>query len=206
MMAEALFATPFVLWGSPVTWAELLAVGLSVAAVTCNVREIHWGWPMAAIASLLLAALFWHNRLYGNASLHLLLATVDLWGWWQWLRGRRATGDRLRVALLPPRGRVACLLAGAALWPAIAGFLASTDTDVPWWDAFPTAWSLVAQVLLARKFLENWALWILVDVVAIGLFAYKGLWFTAGLYALYIALCIAGLREWLRRLPPRRLA
>ncbi|TFY97140.1 nicotinamide riboside transporter PnuC [Ramlibacter humi] len=200
-MAESLFATAFVLWGSPVSWLELAGVVISLVMVACNIREVHWGWPLAIVASLMYFAIFWRSKLYGDAGLQLFFATVAFWGWWQWLRGHRADGHELHVALLTPKQRFLTLLAGALLWPLTGLFLLRfTDTDVPWWDAFPTAWSLVGQYLLGRKYLENWVVWILVDVVGVGLFAYKGLWFTAALYAVFVVMCVAGLREWLRRL------
>jgi nicotinamide mononucleotide transporter len=71
-----------------------------------------------------------------------------------------------------------------------------TDTDVPWWDAFPLAVSVVAQILLGRKYLENWLLWAVVNIVSIGLFAYKGLWLTTLLYALFAGLSVWGWRAW----------
>jgi nicotinamide mononucleotide transporter len=88
-----------------------------------------------------------------------------------------------------------------ACWPAIGLFLRHfTDTDVPWWDAFPTATSLVGQFLLGRKYIENWLVWIGVNVVSVGLFAYKGLWLTVILYTLFIALSVIGWRAWQRKL------
>jgi nicotinamide mononucleotide transporter len=75
-----------------------------------------------------------------------------------------------------------------------------TDTDVPWWDAFPTAVSLVGQYLLARKRIENWLAWIAVNTVAASLFAWKSLWLTALLYLIFIALSVVGWRHWLARL------
>ena len=93
------------------------------------------------------------------------------------------------------------LAACALLWPATGLFLKTfTDTDVPWWDAFPTALSVVGQFLLGRKFIENWAVWIVVNVVSVGLFAYKGLWLTVALYTVFIALSVVGWREWKRKL------
>lgn len=206
-MAETLFAPAFALWGSPVSWLELVAVVLSLAMVACNIREVHWGWPLAIVASLLYFAFFWHQRIYGAALLQLVFAAFGLWGWWQWLRGRRDDGSALRVALMSGRARVVALLAGALLWPAVAGILLTlTDTDVPWWDGFSTAWSLVGQWMLARKYLENWVVWILVDVAAVGLYAYKALWPTAALYLVFSAMCVAGIREWRRRLRAPRAA
>jgi nicotinamide mononucleotide transporter len=75
-----------------------------------------------------------------------------------------------------------------------------TDTDVPWWDAFPTAISLIGQYLLARKRLENWAAWFIVNVVAAGLFAWKDLWLTCLLYIVFIALSVIGWRSWSARM------
>ena len=200
--ATPLFASAFVLWGSPVTWLEILAFGLSVAMVACNIRVDVLGWPLAIVASLLYFLLFWKSRLYGDASLQLFFAAVAGWGWWQWLRGTDETGRALQVRTLGLRGRAVALVALALAWPATGVFLARfTDTDVPWWDAFPTAWSLVGQVLLGRKHLENWAVWIAVDVVAVALFAYKGLWLTALLYLVFVVLCVAGWRAWRARLP-----
>ena len=73
-----------------------------------------------------------------------------------------------------------------------------TDTDVPWWDAFPTAASVLGQWLLGRKYVENWPVWIVVNVVGVGLFAYKGLWLTVVLYALFVAMSVVGWRAWRR--------
>jgi len=206
-MVFDLFAPAFTLWGSPTTWLEIVAFVLALAMVFCNIREIHWGWPLAIVSSLLYCALFWRSRLYGEAGLQVLFAVVALWGWFQWLRGRRADGSALRVAQLTPRGLAIMLAACAGLWPLTGLFLKTyTDTDVPWWDAFPTAVSVVGQFLLGRKYIENWLVWIAVNVVSVGLFAYKGLWLTVLLYALFVALSIVGWRAWQARLAPQPAA
>ena len=196
-----MFAEAFVLWGAPTTWLEVIAFVLALAMVGCNIREIHWGWPLAAISSVLYCALFWRSKLYGDAALQVFFALVALWGWAQWLRGLRDDGGALTVSQLSRRGLLASLATGALLWPATGWFLKTwTDTDVPWWDAFPTAVSVIGQILLGRKFLENWAVWLLVNLVSVGLFAWKSLWLTAVLYALFAALSIVGWRAWRRRL------
>jgi nicotinamide mononucleotide transporter len=180
---------------------EIVAVALALAMVFCNIREIHWGWPLAIASSLLYVEIFRGSKLYGDAALQVFFAVVALWGWFQWLRGHRADGSVLHVTRLRRRGLVLTFAASAVLWPATGWFLKTwTDTDVPWWDGFPTALSIVGQFLLGRKFIENWAVWIVVNVVSVGLYAYKGLWLTAGLYLVFIALSFAGWQEWKRRL------
>ncbi len=200
-MSEALFLEAFTLWGSPTTWLEIVAVVIALAMVGCNIREIHWGWPLAIISSLMYFALFWRSKLYGEATLQIFFVVVAFWGWFQWLRGHRGDGSALLVARLSRHGLLTTVLAGALLWPITGLFLKIyTDTDVPWWDAFPTAISLVGQFLLGRKYIENWAAWIIVNVVSVALFMHKGLWLTVVLYTVFIVLRVVGWRAWQRRL------
>ena len=138
---------------------------------------------------------------YGDAALQVLFVVLAGWGWAKWLRGRRSDGSPLVVTRLGGRGQLTAIAAWALLWPATGFFLLRfTDTDVPWWDAFPTAGSLVGQYLLARKYCENWLAWLGVNVIGAGLYAYKGLWITALLYALFAALSVAGWRAWQKQL------
>ena len=200
-MSEFLFLEAFTLWGSPTTWLEIAAVVIALTMVGCNIREIHWAWPLAIISSLMYFALFWRSKLYGEATLQVFFVVVAFWGWFQWLRGHRDDGSALRVARLSRRGLLNTVLAGALLWPVTGLFLKTwTDTDVPWWDAFPTALSLVGQFLLGRKYIENWAAWIVVNVVSVALFIHKGLWLTVVLYTVFIVLSVVGWRAWQRRL------
>ena len=206
-MPEFFSATAFVIWGAPTRWMEVLAAGIALVMVGCNMREIHWGWPLAILSSLLYFGVFAEARIYGDASLQLFFAVVALWGWAQWLRGHRGDGRALTVARLSPRGMALALLACAVAWPAVALFLRRfTDTDVPWWDGFATGVSLVGQFLLGRKFIENWLAWIAVNIVSVGLFIHKGLWLTVGLYAVFTVLSVAGYLAWRQRLQPMAAA
>jgi hypothetical protein len=137
--AAPLFAVAFSLFGAEATWLELVAVVLAIAMVVLNIRVNPLAWPLAIVSSLLYFLLFWKSRLYGEASLQILFVAVAGWGWWQWLRGTDAAGKRLAVRALDVRGRWIAVAVMGLAWPAIALFLArATDTDVPWWDAFPT--------------------------------------------------------------------
>ena len=196
---QPLFASAFTLWGSPVTWLEIVACVLAIAMVICNMRVNPTGWPLAIVSSLLYFALFWNSKLYGDASLQILFIVVAGWGWWQWLRGTEPDGSALRVRSLGAQGRLFAVAAVLVGWPAIGLFLRRyTDTDVPWWDAFPTAASIVGQWLLGRKYVENWPAWVIVNVVSVALFAYKGLWLTVALYAVFVAMSFVGWRAWRR--------
>jgi nicotinamide mononucleotide transporter len=167
--------------------------------VACNMRVNPLAWPLAIASSALYLIVFWQAKLYGDGALQVLFIAIAAWGWWQWLRGTQADGRTLAVRHLTPRGRAAALAAFALLWPATGLFLdRATDTDVPWWDAFPTAGSVVGQWLLARKYVENWPAWAAVNAVGIALFAYKGLWPTTLLYGVFLALSFAGWRGWQR--------
>jgi len=197
--ARPLLAPAFSLWSSPVTWVEMLAFGLSLAMVVCNIRVNVAAWPLAIGASLLYFLLFWESRLYGEAGLQIFFAVVAGWGWWQWLCGREADGSALRVRHLSGRARLGLLAAVALAWPLLGAFLRqATDTDVPWWDALPTAGSLAGQWLLGRKYVENWPVWVAVNAVSIGLFAWKGLWLTVLLYLLFLLMALWGWRAWQR--------
>ena len=196
---QPLFAPAFVAWGSPFTWLEIVAFVLSIWMVVCNMRVQPIAWPLAMIASLLYALLFVDGRLYGEAGLQLFFVAMAGWGWWQWLRGRQADGSALHVRTLGARGRAVALLLLIVAWPATGIFLRRyTDTDVPWWDAFPTAASVLGQWLLGRKYVENWPTWVVVNVVSVALFAYKGLWLTVLLYLVFVAMSFAGWRAWRR--------
>ena len=203
---QPFFAPAFTVWATPVSALEAVAFVLAIVMVVLNMRVNPIAWPLAIVSSLLYFALFWNSRLYGDASLQIFFALIALWGWWQWLRGHAADGSSLAVRYLSPQGRLMNLAAFLLLWPAMGWFLKRmTNTDVPWWDAFPTAGSLVGQWLLGRKYVENWPVWIAVNAVAIGLFAYKALWLTVLLYAIFVAMSLVGWRHW-RHLAAMRAA
>lgn len=206
-----------VAWGYPLSLLELLAFALALACVVLEVLEIHWAWPLAFVSSLLYGWLFQIHRLYGEAGLQLFFAAMAIWGWTQWLYGRRggagpAADDPpgLRIARLPAR-RWPLLAAGwLAGWGLLGlGLARFTDTDVPWFDAFPTAGSVLGTLLMGRKLVEAWPVWLGVNVAGTALFLYKSLYLTAILYAIFCVLAALGWHRWLRELRaerPRRAA
>ena len=182
---------------------ELAGFVLSLAMVYCNIKEIHWGWPLAIVSSALYGVVFWNSQLYGEASLQAMFILGALWGWHQWRRGAQKVADNtpleapLQISHLSAKEWRQ--VAGATLlaWPALAYFLNRyTDSDVAVWDGLVTALSLLGQYLLARKKLENWAVWLLVNLMTVGLMLLKSLWLTSLLYVLFAILSYVGLKAW----------
>jgi nicotinamide mononucleotide transporter len=174
---------------------ELVSFALAVATVWLNIRQNHWAWLFAILSSATYGVVFFGARLYGDMALQGVFITVSFWGWYQWLRGNE--GRALGVSTLTARGRVLAGVAWLAGFVLLAWFLRTyTDTDVPHADAFLTAGSLVGQALLSRKKLENWHVWIIVDVLYVALYVHKGLMLTAVLYGMFVAMAVAGLMAW----------
>jgi nicotinamide mononucleotide transporter len=198
--ARPLLAPAFTAWGSPVTWLEIAAFVLALAMVAANMRVHPVAWPLAIASSLLYALLFADSRLYGEASLQLFFVTIAFWGWWQWLRGTVDGTAPLVVRHMTLRQRGVAAAATLAAWPLLGLLLQhGTDSDVPYFDALPTVASVAGQVLLGRKFVENWPVWVGVNIVSVALFASRGLWLTVLLYALFTVLSFVGWRAWRRR-------
>jgi len=176
---------------------EIAGFVLGLTMVVCNIRQWHWAWPLSIASSLLYFVVFKDSLLYGEAGLQLVFVAISLWGWWQWLRRTEDAQPALAIQHLSARGWMVVLICSAALWPALALLLQGfTNSDVAWWDALPTALSLVGQVLLGRKYLENWLVWGVVNVISVALFAHKGLWLTCVLYALFTGMSVWGWRAW----------
>jgi nicotinamide mononucleotide transporter len=181
---------------SPYEVAELAGVVFGVLAVWLTVRESLWCWPTGLVYVALYIVVFHHVKLYAGMGLQAVYGGLCLYGWYQWLHGGRDRGA-LSVSRIPARALAILLAAGAAGSVLLGTTLSrATDASLPALDSSLTAFSLVAQAMVTRKWIENWILWIVVDVVYVGMYAYKGLFATAGLYALFLVLAAMGLREW----------
>lgn len=185
------------LLGLATTPLESISFVLAAITVLLNIGQNHWAWLFSILSSATYALVFFEARLYGDTGLQLVFIALSIWGWCQWLKVGSDDGAAVQVSRLGARGwgwSACAWLAGFAL---LAWFLRRyTDTDVPRIDGFLTAGSLLGQWLLARKKLETWLVWIVVDILYVGLYLYKNLTLTAILYAVFVALALAGLRAW----------
>ena len=168
-------------------------------SVWLYVKENVWAWPVGLANSALFAVLFLQARLYADMALQGVYIVLGVLGWYLWLRGgKRKAGvaiartDRWTAATLT-------LLAVGATY-GLTLFLRSVGDAAPFLDALTTVLSLIAQYLLTRKLIENWAVWIAADVIYIGLYASRELYLTGLLYLVFLCMCVAGLRAWRRAL------
>ena len=186
------------LFGLATTPLELISFVLSVITVLLNIRQNHWAWLFAIISSAAYGWVFFGARLYGDMGLQVVFIVVSVWGWYSWLHGG-AQRQALDVTRLDRAGWIVSLAGWTVGFVLLAWFLKTfTDTDVPHADGFLTAGSLLGQVLLSRKKVENWHAWIAVDILYVGLYVYKNLILTAILYGVFVLMAIVGLRAWRR--------
>jgi nicotinamide mononucleotide transporter len=179
---------------------EWVAAGLGVINVGLLVRRSIWNYPFGLAMVTLYFFVFFEARLFSDALLQIFFFAVQLYGWRNWLQAKQAAGD-VPVGLLSGRERLiwaAGTMAASLVWG--LGMHLFTPAAAPFVDAFVAGASISAQILLARRKLENWPVWILVDVVAIGLYWSRDLHWTAGLYCLLLLLSIAGFIDWRRKL------
>jgi nicotinamide mononucleotide transporter len=185
---------------------EYVAAGLGVINVALVVRRSVWNYPFGLIMVSLYFFVFFEARLYSDALLQIFFFVVQLYGWRNWLRAKQAAGE-VPVAVLTPPERLAWAAATAAASLAWGlGMTRYTDAAAPMIDAVIAGMSIAAQILMARRLIENWVLWVVVDAIAIGLFASRGLYATSALYALFLLLSIIGFVGWRRALRGRAVA
>ncbi len=198
--AAALQRTDLVVLGYEVSRAEWLGAALGLWMVVCNARVHPLGWPLAMISSLLYALVFMDNHLYGQAALQVVFVIMAAWGLWQWIRPLDDCEAAPQPRPAPAAVRRHAALAALLLWGLLGTLMArTTDHPAPYADALPTAGSLVATWLLARKFSDNWAVWLLVTLSSLLLFAHQGLWLTVGLYSVFALMSGWGWWMWVRR-------
>lgn len=200
---------------------EIIGTVLGVLGVWLMIRQNIWGWPVGLVQVAVYGWVFYDAKLYSDAILQVFFFVIQGYGWWHWQRksGARAPvlrrpGDggappagqeRSEVAAPPGLPVTRLALGGIAGWVGLGVVVTvawgtymqrTTDAAMPHWDAFILVFSLIAQWLQARKNLENWPLWVVVNTVAVGVYWVKDLRLTAGLYVVFWVMALWGWREW----------
>ena len=175
---------------------EIIAVIISIIGVTLTIKRQMWCWFFNFIAFVLYAYIFYEYKLYGETILQFIFIVMNLYGFYHWRKGK-VEEHTIRIE----KSNAPTLVMQMVL-ASIAGLLFGlglhyfTDASLPILDAQLAAFSLLATYWTTQKYIATWVLWVIVDIVYVGMFFYKSLYLTAGLYAVFIGLAILGWKQW----------
>lgn len=182
---------------------EILGFFTGAVCVYLNTRQNVFGWFFGIINAVLYFAVFWQVRLYADMGLQGYYFFTSIYGWWMWLYGGKSH-DGVQVSKTPIRlypifGLVFVLT--TVSWGFLLGRF--TDASLSYVDSALTVASLIAQWMMARKYIENWLIWIVADALYVGMYFYKDLHLTAILYAVFLVLAVMGYVQWRKDLQKR---
>lgn len=180
---------------------QIVGVTLGLLYLWLEYRANTWLWVVGMLMPCVHSVLYFRSGLYADFAMQIYYIAAGLYGLTAWLIGDKRKERKLEIAHTPLRLVVPLVVIYAVLHIAIYFILVHlTDSSVPFWDSMTTAMSMVAMWMLSRKYMEQWLVWCVVDAVTVGLYLYKGIPLTAGLYTLYTALAIAGYLRWKREI------
>ena len=179
---------------------EAVSVLLGIVYLVLAIRESLWCWPAAFLSSVLTMAVVFDARLYSEVALNAYYAAMAAYGWYQWrYGGRRQGAAELPIAVWPLKMHAVAIGGSLALAAVVGSYMSRhTQAAFPYLDAFVTVASVVTTYMVARKILENWLYWLVVDSLALYLYWQRELYLYAGLFALYLVLVVLGLVRWHR--------
>lgn len=183
---------------------ELLGVLFALIYLWFSIRQKIWLWPFGILTSTFYILVFFRSQLYADMGLQVYYLVISIYGWYHWLYGAPGkTRDALPVSVTGRRMAVILLLITIAVYwilvlalKYIPVWLEIPASSLLYWDAFTTAASIVATWMLARKLIEQWLVWVVVDLTSMGLYIYKGLYLTSGLFMVYSVLAVVGYLAW----------
>lgn len=180
-----------------IDFLELLGLIFGLLAVWYLIRENILTWPSGIIYVLISFIIFYKTKLYADLALHFVFLILNIYGWYFWIHGKKEKDQDLPVTTISNRIMMVLLFV-CAVGVYIMGtlFRKYTDAAVPYWDSTTTVLSLAGMWLTARKKIESWYYWLVVDILATGIYVYKGIYFYATLYGIYIFLALAGYYSW----------
>jgi len=176
---------------------EWCGVFTGILCVWLAAKNNIFNWPIAIVSVLIYIFIFYESKLYADMGLQFYFLVMNIYGWYFWYQHQNAEETGSSMSSITKK-EIILSIAGIIVFTWLLGFLLHQHTDAafPFIDSFCTACSLIAQIFLARKVLENWLIWIFVDIIYIGIYISKGLYATAFMYALYIYIATVGYLAW----------
>ncbi len=183
---------------------QIIGVVLGLLYLWLEYKANTWLWIVGMLMPCVHCVLYYRSGLYADCAMQGYYILAGLYGLGAWLLGHKSKDKPLQISHTPLRLLFPLILIYILLNIIIYIILLYlTDSTVPFWDSMTTALSMVAMWMLSRKYMEQWLVWCVVDAITVGLYLYKGIPLTAGLYLLYTALAIAGYLRWRKQLGER---
>jgi nicotinamide mononucleotide transporter len=176
---------------------EAAAVVLAIAYLILAIRQSILCWWTALVSSLLYVVIFMRARLYMESAVNVFYAAMAVYGWYEWRFGG-ARHEGVRINVWPARYHAAAFSLIAASTLLFGLYLSTTSEASPFVDSFTTVGAVVTTFMVARKVLENWIYWLVIDSVEVYLFVSRELYLTALLFVVYLVLVVIGFRDWLK--------
>ncbi len=184
----------FIFATSPLEW---LGVITGTLCVWLAAKNSIWNWPVAIVSVIIYIFIFFDSKLYADMGLQFYFFGMNIYGWYFWSRQRNNQDETRSISLITKK-EILLSVAGIIIFTLVLGFLLhkKTDASFPFIDSFCTACSLIGQIFLARKVLQNWLIWIFVDAIYVGVYFSKDLYATGLMYAIYIVIATIGFLDW----------
>ncbi|MFI5451303.1 nicotinamide riboside transporter PnuC [Pedobacter sp. UC225_61] len=176
---------------------EWCGVFTGILCVWLAAKNNIWNWPIAIVSVLIYIIIFFESKLYADMGLQFYFFAMNIYGWYYWSKQRDNPEKERPISLITSKEIVLSII-GIILFTLALGFILhkNTDASFPFIDSFCTACSLIAQIFLARKVLQNWLIWIFVDIIYVSVYFSKELYATGLMYALYVIIAAMGYIDW----------
>ena len=182
--------------------SEIIATITGLLGVWLTSRQHIACWPVALVSIVFSLFVFYSERLYQDAILQIFYLVMTLYGWYNWLYGGK-NHSRLEVSRMA-RSTLVAYLVGGGLAMAASGywFAQNTDAILPYWDAISLVGGIIGTVWMARKWIEHWLLWIVIDTICTGIYFSRNLYFFTFQYFVFTLLALYGWHTWKKEFPP----
>src|SRR5471030_353097 len=182
-------------WWQGQSLLEVIGVITGLLCVYLAAKNIIWNWPLAIISVAIYIFIFFDSHLFADMGLQVYFLITNIYGWYFW--SKKPSSDKKTPVMRIKKNELVLSVLTIIIFTFFLGsVLKYTTASYPFIDSFCTACSLVAQIFLARKVLENWLIWIFVDIIYVGIYIFKGLDLTAVMYAIYVAIALLGYIDW----------
>ena len=177
---------------------EIFGLFTGTLSIALLIRQNIWTWPVGIAYTLASLYIFFTAKLYADFALHVLFLIMSSYGWYYWLHGNNRFDSELPVSSESKKVLAySIIICSFSIILTSNLFIIYTDADIPYWDNTTSCLSVLAIWLQSRKKIESWIFWLIIDILSVGIYSYKGLYFYSLLYSIYVVMAFLGYVTWL---------